>query len=93
MRVEYQDGTAAEVVSDSSWKLTTDGPIRANNEYDGEEYDARMEMPGWSRAGFDDRAYDFGAALHEALTNSLCRVRWLRRKPAFPDSCLAPPLA
>jgi Fe-S-cluster containining protein len=44
-------------------------------------------------AGFDDRAYDFGAALHEALTNSLCRVRWLRRKPAFPDSCLAPPLA
>jgi len=40
-------------------------------------------------AGFDDRAYDFGSALHEALTNSLCRVLWLRRKPAFPDSCLA----
>jgi len=43
-------------------------------------------------AGFDDRAYDFGSALHEALTNSLCRVLWLRRKPAFPDSCLADPL-
>ncbi len=41
-------------------------------------------------AGYDDRAYDFGAALHEALTNSLCLVRWLRRKPAFPDSCLSP---
>jgi len=41
--------------------------------------------------GFDDRAYDFGSALHEALTNSLCRVLWLRRKPAFPDSCLADP--
>lgn len=40
-------------------------------------------------AGFDDRAYDFGSALHEALTNSLCRVRWLRHEPAFPDSCLA----
>ena len=39
--------------------------------------------------GFDDRAYDFGSALHEALTNSLCRVRWLRREAAFPDSCLA----
>ena len=38
---------------------------------------------------FDDRAYDFGAALHEALTNSLCLTLWLRRKPAFPDSCLA----
>lgn len=42
-------------------------------------------------AGFDDRAYDFGSALHEALTNSLCRVLWLRRQPAFPDSCLAEP--
>jgi len=40
-------------------------------------------------AGFDDRAYDFGSALHEALTNSLCRVLWLRGRPAFPDSCLA----
>lgn len=44
-------------------------------------------------AGYDDRAYDFGAALHEALTNSLCRVLWLRHQPAFPDSCLAAPLA
>jgi hypothetical protein len=39
-------------------------------------------------AGFDDRAYDFGSALHEALTNSLCQVLWMRRKAAFPDSCL-----
>ncbi|MBC8011335.1 MAG: hypothetical protein H7067_14705, partial [Burkholderiales bacterium] len=44
-------------------------------------------------AGYDDRAYDFNSALHEALTNSLCRVLWLRRKPAFPDSCLADPVA
>ena len=55
MHIEYEDGTAAEVVSDGAWKLTTDGPIRANNEYDGEEYDARMEMPGWSAAGFRRR--------------------------------------
>jgi alpha-L-rhamnosidase len=53
MRIEYQDGTSAEVVSDSAWNLTTEGPIRGNNEYDGEEYDARREMPGWSAAGFD----------------------------------------
>jgi len=45
--------------------------------------DAAMEA-----AGFDDRAYDFGSALHEALTNSLCRVLWMRHQPAFPDSCL-----
>jgi alpha-L-rhamnosidase len=54
LRIDYEDGTSAEVVSDARWKLTTAGPIRANNEYDGEEYDARMEMPGWCVPGFDD---------------------------------------
>jgi len=54
LNLEYQDGTRASVVSDESWKLSTAGPIRANNEYDGEEYDALLELPGWSRAGFDD---------------------------------------
>ncbi len=41
--------------------------------------------------GYDDRSYDFGSALHEALTNSLCLVAWMRRQPAFADSCLAEP--
>jgi len=40
-------------------------------------------------AGFDERPYDFGSALHEALTNSLCLARWIRHQPAFPDECLA----
>jgi hypothetical protein len=40
-------------------------------------------------SGYDERSYDFGSALHEALTNSLCLVQWMRRGAAFPDSCLA----
>lgn len=54
LELEYADGNRETVVSDETWKLTTDGPIRTTNEYDGEEYDARMEPAGWSRAGFDD---------------------------------------
>ncbi|MBU6398911.1 MAG: family 78 glycoside hydrolase catalytic domain [Verrucomicrobia bacterium] len=57
LRVEYADGSTADVVSDDTWKLTTNGPIRANNEYDGEEYDARMEFRGWSEPGYDDSAW------------------------------------
>jgi uncharacterized protein len=38
-------------------------------------------------AGFDAQAYDFGSALHEALTDSLCAVRWTRRQPAFSAAC------
>jgi alpha-L-rhamnosidase len=58
LNIEYEDGTRATVVSDDSWKLTAAGPIRADNEYDGEEYDARLEMPGWDRAGFDDSKWE-----------------------------------
>lgn len=54
LRVEYADDTTDTIVSDSAWNLTTNGPIRANNEYDGEEYDARKELEGWNRPGFDD---------------------------------------
>jgi alpha-L-rhamnosidase len=54
LNVEYTDGTTAQVVSDEHWRLTTDGPIRANNEFDGEDYDARMELPGWNQVKFND---------------------------------------
>jgi alpha-L-rhamnosidase len=64
LEVEYADGTKTTVVSDESWRLTTEGPIRANNEYDGEEYDARMEMPGWDRAGFDDTKWKQAETVH-----------------------------
>jgi alpha-L-rhamnosidase len=54
LEVEYTDGTRQLIVSDNSWKFTADGPIRTNNEYDGEEYDATKEIPGWNNTGFDD---------------------------------------
>jgi alpha-L-rhamnosidase len=54
LHITYTDGSVSEIVSDGSWRLTTNGPVVANNDYDGEEYDARKEFPGWSRAGFDD---------------------------------------
>ncbi|HWR50043.1 MAG TPA: glycoside hydrolase family 78 protein [Bryobacteraceae bacterium] len=58
IEIEYEDGSTARVVTDDTWKLTTRGPIRANNEFDGEEHDARLDMPGWARAGFDDSAWE-----------------------------------
>ena len=53
--VEYTDGTTQRLqTDDKGWKITANGPIRANNEYDGEEYDARREMMGWGEVGYDD---------------------------------------
>jgi len=57
IRLEYGDDSVENVVSDAGWRLSTNGPTRADNEYDGEEYDARREMPGWSLPGFDDSGW------------------------------------
>jgi len=54
IHIVYTDGSTANVDTDNSWKGTADGPIRTNNEYDGEEYNATKEMPGWNANGFDD---------------------------------------
>ena len=52
--VEYADGSTQRLVTDEKWRVTANGPIRANNEYDGEEYDARMELDGWLRTDYND---------------------------------------
>lgn len=57
LEIEFADGRKEIIVSDESWKLNADGPIRTNNEYDGEEYDARKEWKGWLFPGFNDAAW------------------------------------
>ena len=58
LHLQYVDGTEEVVVSDGTWKLTAQGPITANNEYDGEEYDARREFGAWAEPGFDDNEWE-----------------------------------
>ncbi|MCH7408068.1 glycoside hydrolase family 78 protein [Belliella sp. DSM 111904] len=57
LHIEYVDGSKEVIKTDESWKMTADGPIRSNNEYDGEDYDARKEMLGWSAIGFDESSW------------------------------------
>jgi alpha-L-rhamnosidase len=58
IEVEHTDGSKTVVVSNGSWRLTANGPIRANNEFDGEEYDARMELKGWAEPGFNQTSWE-----------------------------------
>ncbi len=56
LELEYVDGHRQTIASDESWKATT-GPILSADPLDGETYDARLEMPGWDGAGFDDTGW------------------------------------
>lgn len=40
-RVHYPGGSFEEFASDGNWQVNVEGPLRENNEYDGELYDAR----------------------------------------------------
>ncbi len=58
IRLEYADGEVAWVTNESGkWRFTCDGPVRKNSIYNGELYDARMELPGWDTPGYDDSAW------------------------------------
>lgn len=57
--VEYEDGKRDTWSTDEKWKLSYAGPIRSNNEYDGEEYDARQELGAWTLAGYDDSKWQY----------------------------------
>jgi len=58
LEVTLADGTTLLVVSDDTWTTSDAGPIRAADLYNGETYDARRELPGWSSVGFGD--HDWG---------------------------------
>ena len=53
---EMDDGTSDAIASDDTWKTAT-GPIISDNLYEGEIYDARLEIPDWCKPGFDDTAW------------------------------------
>ena len=52
----YEDGTQTLISTDESWK-NAESPIRVDEAYYGEEYDARMEQKGWNEVGFDDSTW------------------------------------
>jgi alpha-L-rhamnosidase len=54
INIQFSDGTSTFIITDEKWKIYCDGPIQANNEYDGEIYDARKEVDNWHQVGFDD---------------------------------------
>jgi hypothetical protein len=57
LRIEYDDGSSATVVSDRHWKVAP-SPTHFSCIYGGEDYDAREEQPGWSEPGFAGQGWE-----------------------------------
>jgi alpha-L-rhamnosidase len=88
LEVKTAAGATITVASDRTWKQWY-GPLLHNDLLMGEAYDARLEMPGWDKPGFDDHRWlsvelfdDLGAAL--AATNGP-PVRRIQELPPIAD--------
>lgn len=57
LEVVYSDGTKEIIHSGDAWKCST-GPITKSGLYYGEAYDARLELPEWAHAGFNDAGWN-----------------------------------
>lgn len=56
LHIDYENGKTATIASDPSWQASY-GPIIESDMQAGEVYDARREIPGWNRAGYDDSGW------------------------------------
>ncbi|MCP4313623.1 MAG: family 78 glycoside hydrolase catalytic domain [Bacteroidetes bacterium] len=65
MELVYADGEKETIVSDDSWKIYRDGPIRMADHFLGETYDANREVEGWKTKDFDDSAWERAEADHQ----------------------------
>ena len=57
IEVEYESGEREVFFADESWR-TSGGPLQENGLYYGSRTDARIDIDGWDRPGFDDRGWD-----------------------------------
>lgn len=58
LELEYADGTTEVIGTGPDWKVTDQGPTREADFLMGEVYDARKELTGWSRPGFDAQGWE-----------------------------------
>jgi alpha-L-rhamnosidase len=57
LELTMKDGSKEVILSDESWKGTTNSPIRISEIYDGEIYDANLEIPNWNTNNFSDKSW------------------------------------
>ena len=96
-RIEFTDGTTAILKSDGIWKTLASTPfIESSPTYFGAaggknnrpaiRYDARLEVPGWTDAGFDDTGWSSASVVDRSSYNLFAQ----RVAPQIEEQELAP---
>ncbi|MDN5289115.1 MAG: Alpha-L-rhamnosidase [Mucilaginibacter sp.] len=73
LEIEFTDGSKQTIQTDESWKYGH-GAILLSDFYNGETYDARLALKGWSENGFNDSQWKSATVIQpgsENLVNSV----------------------
>ncbi|MEV4313397.1 family 78 glycoside hydrolase catalytic domain [Actinocrispum sp. NPDC049592] len=73
LQLTFTDGTTSLVRTDGTWK-TIDGPIRSDDLYHGETYDAQLAATGWDNPGFNDSAWSTATVRTDAKPTLVSQV-------------------
>jgi len=73
LEIRYENGTNERIGTDETWRAAT-GPILLSGIYEGETYDARLELSGWSSPGFDDAQWKSVSKLEWDLNSLIAPV-------------------
>ena len=58
LEVKYPGGEKETFISDGTWKIYKNGPVRMADNFLGETYNAGNEVTGWNGKSFNDSAWD-----------------------------------
>ncbi len=58
LHIQYEDGTEEVIITDKSWKAARSA-IVSDLVYDGEVYDARLEIPDWCKTEYNDQSWEY----------------------------------
>jgi alpha-L-rhamnosidase len=75
VRLTYADGTTESIgTRPDTWRETA-GPTTYDSLYEGDFYDARLELPGADEPGYDDSAWDHAARVEGPTGRLTARVQ------------------
>ncbi len=76
--VKYQDGTEELITTDPTWKAST-GPILYSEIYNGEIYDARLEIEDWCLPSLEEQNWKHTVKVNLPVENLVAQENWPTR--------------
>ncbi|MBD0724738.1 rhamnosidase [Flavobacterium sp. L1I52] len=94
LEIQTTKGTQT-IVTDKTWKVTLNGPIREANIYDGETYNANFDLGNWKNNNYDDS--EWSQVVEEQLSESVLllpkRYQTVKNKEIIPVKTITEPIA